>query len=259
MARVAVLDDNQSARVFASACLRQAGYEVLELEPKCLYEVLKALHETPVDLMVTDLIMPDCPGLTLMQVCREDSHLKHLKILLLTAFGDEALGRFIRTHADIHYLGKPVTPQELTDAARLFLEGELEVDPGWALGCQGTVAIIDDSQMARLLHKNIVTKQGFRPVIIPPDNLTNAVAALQQAKPDAVILDFLMPGFRGDALIRALRASQNPQLQALPIVMVTAHDPSELLLREEGVEVLQKPTPAKLLVSTLQRVITRKG
>jgi len=258
VARIAILDDNQSAKLFASACLRQNGHEIEELEPICLFEVLKVLHERPVDLLVTDLVMPTCPGMTLIRACREDVHLRDLKILLLTAFGDQQLAHFLQAQGNVHYLSKPVAPQTLTDCANLFLEGGLDLDLGWSLDCRGVVAVVDDSQLSRRYHATCLRKFGYKPVEVIPGDLTAAVTALREAKPDAMLLDFLMPSFRGDALIRALRASEVTGLQKLPILLVTAHNPDEAMahsLHGLCVEVCPKPVAPDALALMVQEMM----
>jgi DNA-binding response OmpR family regulator len=258
MARIAVVDDHPSARLFASACLKQDGHEVHEIEPTCLFEVLGALHGCPFDLLLVDLIMPGCPGMSLIRGCREDAHLKELKILLLTAHWDRKLARFLQHMGNIHYLQKPVAPQELCECVEDFLKGELEMDLGWSLDCQGVVAVVDDSQLSRHYHMNCLRRNGFKPLEILPENITSVLRTLEQAAPDALLLDFLMPNFRGDALIRALRASRVAALRELPILLVTAHhlqEDSGIEPKVEGVDVLFKPTLPEDLVARLQTLL----
>lgn len=262
MARITVVDDHPSARLFAGACLKQGGHEVLELEPTCLYEVLGSLHGNPPDLLVTDLVMPGCSGMTLIRACREDPHLKHLKILLLTAHGDKRLARFLQFLGNIHYLRKPVAPQEFLECVECFLQGNLEVDLGWSLDCQGVVAVVDDSQLSRLYHMKCLRRSGFKPLEIIPDHLTNVIKILEQSRPNALLLDFLMPNFRGDALIRALRASKEAHLRELPILVVTAHHPDDVTglgPQAEHVDVLFKPLTQEELVDKLQELLGTRG
>ena len=145
--------------------------------------------------------------MSLIRACREDVHLKELKILLLTANGVRRLARFLQSMGNIHYLSKPVAPQEFSECIDCFLQGNLELDPGWSLDCQGIVAVVDDSQLSRIFQMKCLRRGGFKPLEIIPDTLTNVLKTLEQGEPDALLLDFMMPSFRGDALIRALRES----------------------------------------------------
>jgi len=262
MARIVMVDADPSVRLFAAACLKQSGHELQEVLPTCLYEVLRTLHENPPDLLVTGLVMPGCSGMTLIRACREDVHLKQLKILLLTSRGDRKMARFIPSLENIHYLSKPVAPQEFSESVDAFLQGSLDVDPGWSLDCQGIVAVVDDSRLSRFFHMKCLRRNGIKPLEIVPDNLTNVLKTLEQTRPDALLLDFLMPAFRGDALIRALRASEVTYLRELPILMITAHHPDDLTglgSQAENVDVLFKPLLPEHLVIKVQELLRARG
>jgi CheY-like chemotaxis protein len=89
MPRIAIVDDSRLARAFAAAALRAKGHEVVEIEPNSLFEILRVLRETPVDLLVMDFLMPECPGETLVRACREDAALRDQPILILSAHRDD--------------------------------------------------------------------------------------------------------------------------------------------------------------------------
>ena len=249
MSDIAVVDDNPGARHFVGVALEKSGHSVRELEPTCLFAVLGALHEHTPDLLISDLVMPACPGQTLIRACREDPHLRNLRILLLTAHGDSQLAQFIQGMGNVHYLAKPVSPQELVACVASLLDKEVETDPGWALACSGVVAIVDDSQLSRAFHAACLRKDGYRPVQITPTDLLETVMAIEAAEPALLMVDYLMPRFHGDALIRAIRARES--LRDVPILLITAHRSDELRPMLDplgGVEILYKPiTPADLM------------
>jgi DNA-binding NarL/FixJ family response regulator len=89
MARIAIVDDSRLVRAFAAGALRAQGHETVEIEPTSLFEVLKVLRETPVDLLLADFLMPDCPGESLVRACREDAALRDLPILVVSAHRDD--------------------------------------------------------------------------------------------------------------------------------------------------------------------------
>ncbi|BDU76752.1 response regulator [Mesoterricola sediminis] len=253
MARIAVVDDSPGTRAFILAALAKGGHEARELEPTCLFEVFKALHEDPPDLLITDLVMPDCPGHTLIRLCREDAHLRDVRILLLTAHGDAALGLFLQQMGGTHYLAKPVSPTMLAECVDQVLAPGTEPDPGWSLACRGTIAVVDDSHLSRAFHAAVLRKAGFRPVPIEPGGLLETVVAIEAEQPDLLVVDYLMTEFNGDALIRAIRARE--ALQGVPVLVVTAHRADEiqtLLVPLGGVEVLFKPVRPDDLVEAVR-------
>jgi two-component system chemotaxis response regulator CheY len=89
MSRIAIVDDSRLVRAFASAALRAKGHEAVEVEPTSLFEVLKVLRESPVDLLVVDFLMPECPGESLIRAVREDAVLRDLPVLVVSAHRDD--------------------------------------------------------------------------------------------------------------------------------------------------------------------------
>ena len=59
--KILVVDDDDMFRSMLSATLRSSGYEVIEAENGKV--AMKMVHDYPVDLVVTDLIMPDQEGI----------------------------------------------------------------------------------------------------------------------------------------------------------------------------------------------------
>jgi CheY-like chemotaxis protein len=89
MPRIAIVDDSRLVRAFVAGTLRAQGHEVVEVEPASMYDVLKVLRENPMDLLIADFLMPDCPGESLVRACREDAILRDLPILVLSAHRDD--------------------------------------------------------------------------------------------------------------------------------------------------------------------------
>jgi two-component system chemotaxis response regulator CheY len=256
MASLVVIDDNAGSRHFVAEALRLAGHEVQEVEPTCLFTILEVLHHTRPDLLVTDLVMPGCPGQTLIRVCREDAHLRSLRILLLTAHGDQHLARFIQTMGNIHYLAKPVSPTMLQECVELLLDQGLETNSAWSVACNGVVAVVDDSRMSRTFHAACLRKRGFRGVQIEPTDLLETVRAIEASHPDLLLLDYLMPNFNGDALVRAIRGRQ--ACRDLPVLIVTSQRDDNLIaifLPMGGVEIAFKPIAPDDLVARVSAVI----
>lgn len=108
MPRIAIVDDSRLVRAFAAGAIRAQGHEMVEIEPTSLFEVLKVLREAPVDLLVADFLMPDCPGESLVRACREDLSLVEMPILILSAHRDEESLKRLMTMGISGFLQKPV-------------------------------------------------------------------------------------------------------------------------------------------------------
>jgi len=61
MARILVIDDDEQMRLLLTNLLRRRGFEVLQAHDGL--SALRLLESTPVDLVITDLVMPRMEGL----------------------------------------------------------------------------------------------------------------------------------------------------------------------------------------------------
>lgn len=114
------------------------------------------------------------------------------------------------------------------------------------------LAIDDDPDMARFLD-TLLTRRGFR-VVIAPDGHTGLRLAWQ-TRPDAIILDIMMPGMDGFDVCRRLK-----QVTDAPILFVTARGDTEAL--EQGLalgadDYVVKPFRPQELVSRLNASLRR--
>lgn len=108
MARVLVVDDDHTVREVVVSYLRAGRHEVLEAGDGA--EALRLMRETPADLVVLDLMLPDIDGL---EVCRRLREQGDVPVIMLTALGsetDRVVG--LQTGAD-DYVSKPFSPREL--------------------------------------------------------------------------------------------------------------------------------------------------
>jgi CheY-like chemotaxis protein len=124
MARIAIVDDSRLARTFTRSCLANLGHELLEVEPASLFDVIKILRENPPDLVLTDYLMPNCPGTSLVRAFREDPNLKDARVLMISAHRDEEIQeRLTRLGVDA-FLSKPFEAQALVDQVNMLLESK---------------------------------------------------------------------------------------------------------------------------------------
>lgn len=82
-----------------------------------------------------------------------------------------------------------------------------------------------------------------------------ALAAVQSEKPDLAVLDIIMPGMDGLAVLAALKA--DPDTAAIPVVMLTAR--GQTLTRQQAEEsgaaaFLTKPFSPTELIATIARL-----
>ena len=116
-----------------------------------------------------------------------------------------------------------------------------------------TVLYADDEPRFRKLVKDYLTKEGF--AVTDVKDGKEALEALSYQSFDLVILDVMMPGYDGWAVLREIRKSQT-----VPVIMLTARDEEsdELFGFELGAdEYIAKPFSPKILVARIQSLLKR--
>jgi two-component system chemotaxis response regulator CheY len=81
--RILAVDDSPSMRQMVGVTLKSAGYEVLEAcDGREALDIAK--QQAPVDLVITDVNMPNMDGLTLVRELRMLPHYRGVPLLVLT-------------------------------------------------------------------------------------------------------------------------------------------------------------------------------
>jgi DNA-binding NtrC family response regulator len=118
MGEILVVDDEARMRDLVAKVLAREGYTVQAL-PRG-QDVLQALKEGPVDLVISDIRMPEMDGLTLLQEVKRVA--PETSVLLMTAFGSiDTAVQAIKAGA-YDYLTKPFKMDEVIVVVRRAME-----------------------------------------------------------------------------------------------------------------------------------------
>ena len=118
------------------------------------------------------------------------------------------------------------------------------------------VLVVDDTPMNIKVLLDLLTVKGYE--VITAESGSVALEKIETRKPEVVLLDVVMPEMDGYEVCRRIRA--NPETAVLPVVMITALDPTQERIKglEAGADdFLTKPiNQAELLarVRTLLRI-----
>jgi two-component system response regulator AtoC len=117
--RVLVADDEEGVRTFLAESLERAGHEVTQVADG--EAALRAVHEEPFDVVLTDLRMPGTDGMTVVRTVRTEQ--PDVEVIVLTAFGDVTTAVEAMKLGAFDYLQKPVSgPQAVRDLVGGALE-----------------------------------------------------------------------------------------------------------------------------------------
>lgn len=117
---ILVVDDDVSVRTVIGAVLRRQTFEVLETDTGEEALRLVQARGAPIDLVISDLNMPEMGGWVLLDQLRRSC--PSLRVLLVSGEDqtDDALSR--GANAPIAFLAKPFTPAQLSNAVKRLLE-----------------------------------------------------------------------------------------------------------------------------------------
>jgi two-component system, chemotaxis family, chemotaxis protein CheY len=113
--KVLVVDDFATMRKIVKNVLRQISIEnVVEAENG--KHALTVLQTEPVDLIISDWMMPEMTGIEFLKVCKGDEEKKKIPFIMVTAEGQkDSVMEAIKSGVD-NYIVKPFTPDKLKDA-----------------------------------------------------------------------------------------------------------------------------------------------
>jgi two-component system, chemotaxis family, chemotaxis protein CheY len=111
MATILVVDDYSTSQRLLSFILRQHNHTVVTAIHGL--NALDQLAKLPVDLVITDLDMPEMDGLTLLQQLRADPRLMSLPVIILTGSAHEQDNARTKAAGATSFLTKPVESEEL--------------------------------------------------------------------------------------------------------------------------------------------------
>ena len=111
MATILLVDDSASMREMVSFTLKGVGHEVSEAEDGV--EALEFAKKTSVDLVVTDVNMPNMDGITLTAELRKLDSYKFIPILILTTETGSVRKEQGKVAGATGWIEKPFDPDNL--------------------------------------------------------------------------------------------------------------------------------------------------
>ena len=124
-----------------------------------------------------------------------------------------------------------------------------------------SILVVDDSEPMRLLMRKMLTDLDVGFVRTAEDG-TEALELVAAWRPRLVITDHQMEPMDGVEFVRQLRASADPPVRELPVIMMTAHTEVELLRDavKAGVDdFLAKPISPFTLNERIHKVLGSLG
>ncbi|MDE2400995.1 MAG: response regulator [Burkholderiales bacterium] len=230
---VLVIDDNEHARQVLRQLLACLGFVVTELasgEGAAKAVTHADQIQRPFSIVFIDAQMPSPDGLETVRQLRALTLQRPPQLVMLTAYGQEAMADEARTLGVHTLLAKPVHTRLLMDSLVQMRDGAIR-NPGQAAltsappntapaALQGArILVVEDTALNQLLMGEILGSAGC--VVELAENGEIAVQRVQAHPYDLVLMDMQMPVMDGITATIAIR--KLPGLATLPIIAMTAN------------------------------------
>ena len=241
--RVLIVDDSLTVRMDLHEAFEADGFATVLCGTG--EQARTAFAGAAFDVAVLDMQLPDADGLELLAELRAMPSREGVVIVLLSS-EDEVADRLagLRTGAD-EYVGKPYDAGYVVARCRQLL-GDGPRDSA----DRTTVLVVDDSMTFREQLRELLEGEGYAVLTAPSGEEGLRMAA--DRRPQAVIVDGVMPGIDGATVIRRIRL--DPALRDIPCILLTASDDyaTELQMLDAGADAFVRKqqnlaiVPAKL-------------
>lgn len=220
--RILIVDDHPSTATTLARALTQLGPSVDVVSATNGLEALEKVRSKGVDILITDMIMPEMTGLELIEKLQNHPGGRPAHTYLITAYDVPGLKVTAQRLKVDEVLIKPVRPERIYQIVARNME--------------------DMKQSTRPRSEPNKEKRKFKILVADdrPDNITllvryldyegydhvtaqdgvETLAKAQDEMPDLVLLDINMPNKDGFTVLEEIRA--NPILEHIPVIILTA-------------------------------------
>ena len=117
---VLVVEDEDAVRLFSARALRAKGYKVLEARTGEAAMELMGVIEEPIDLLITDAVMPEMDGPTLIKNVRDT--MPDMPVICISGYAEETFRNRLGEDTDIHFLPKPFSLAQLAGKVKKVMD-----------------------------------------------------------------------------------------------------------------------------------------
>jgi signal transduction histidine kinase/ligand-binding sensor domain-containing protein/DNA-binding response OmpR family regulator len=253
---VLVVDDNMTNRTILQRLLQQ--WKIRPLLAASGAEAIRMLDLHRIDLLISDLHMPEMDGISLAKTLRSKNN--DIPILLLSSVGNE----YRRKYPDLFQavLNKPVKHHLLLKYIARLLQGHQtflaqedqlpqKLSDKFAANFPLRILIAEDNLVNRQLIHHVLAKLGYEPVMV--ENGQEAIDTLEQQEFDIVFMDVQMPVLDGLEATRLIRDHDGDQPVIIALTADAQEEDRQACLAAGMDDYISKPLQLDKLVNILKK------
>ena len=256
MVKILVIDDDRMNGDLLRAVLTRHGYEVHTATSGA--QGLNLFREEKPHVTILDLRMPGMDGLTVLKEIRALD--PHAPVIILGGGATEVQENQARTLRVTDFIRKGLSLDVLVEAVNRIVQQPMkkaDADDRAIVAVPTpdtgeTVLVVDDEDLVRDLLVQFLSLRGYR--ALGAKDAREALKMVEQASPDLILLDLMLPGTDGVEVLRRLRERSFPGA----VVIITGSYDEDLLQEAWSLnpqEVITKPVDLEKLLTVVQLVL----
>ncbi len=235
---IVIIDDNPyDSRLIRRFMTNVSHYRVFEANSS--KDGLDLVRQRQPDVVLLDLMMPELDGFDVMDALKADPRTARIPIVIVSAktLEPEERKRLDAYAESVWQKGSFSAKDLVTHVVDLVEESQRHhevrngstaptLTPGapaseFGHGRRERILVIDDYEPeARLIRRLLETRPNVQ--VFEARSGEEALAVIDEVKPDLIIMDLVLPDIRGEKLLVLLRAHDHTR--STPVVIVTSQD-----------------------------------
>jgi two-component system NtrC family sensor kinase len=246
-ANILIVDDSLTVRMDLTDAFNEAGFRALPCQS--VAQAKSTLQEEGADAAVLDATLPDGDGVELLRAVRDRFGAEFPVLMLAT---EAELRERLAAHGvrATEYVGKPYDASALIGKVGELLRAKGAEAPA--------VLLIDDSLTFREELGAALRRAHYRVLMAETGEKGLRIAASE--RPSAVVVDGILPGMDGPAVIRRIRL--DAALRSLPCILLTGESSvgEELRALDSGADAfVHKGDDPEIMLAKVHAVLRTVG
>jgi signal transduction histidine kinase len=223
-ARVLIVDDHPNTALTLSRAISQLGPGIEVISATNGKTALERVRDGAVDLLITDMMMPEMNGLELIEKLKSHPGGRPTYTILITAYDVPGLRESARRLKVDETIIKPVRPERVCQIVSQALGNMSSMSraeqPTQEVKVQSPFKILvaDDIPDNVALLSRYLQSEGYSFV-----TASDGMETLEKTRtelPDLILLDINMPKMDGFEVLQAIRV--DPAIEHIPVIILTA-------------------------------------
>ena len=226
MIKILIIDDDRMNCELIQSIFTRHGYQVLSSTSGI--EGLALFRQQAPRVTILDLRMPEMDGLTVLKEIR--AYDPHAPVIILGGGATEDQENQARGLRVTDFIRKGLSLDVLVECVNRVVQLPAKSVPAQpvvgsaAVADTGeTILVVDDEPLVRDLLVQFLSLRGYRALGVKDG--FEALSMVDQASPDLILLDLLMPGMDGVEVLRQLRQRE---YTGGVIIITGSHDEERL-------------------------------